>query len=198
MKNKFLLPLILFLLVVSDARSQTRTNLEVIRSLIEKSVVHCGQLSKEIKPASVSVITSQPLEIFKPEILENFSRSGRVYSAEAKSSDLITYTLISARVEYADSFSDGFFGDMLVERNVNISGVVEIKDPEKALKPFEFTESLKDTVKLEEIPKIEDKSIPFTQAAVPSQSLLSTFWEPILVIGTLIATVILLFTVRSK
>lgn len=66
------------------------------------------------------------------------------------------------------------------------------------IQPFEYAAAKTDTIKLEEISALENQTLPFTQAKIPAQPLLTSLLEPIIVVGTLIVTVILLFTVRGK
>jgi hypothetical protein len=189
----------LFVLNAALLNAQPKTNLEVMHDLIERTVVKSGLLIGDGKKIGLSVATSQPLEIVKPAILKTFSGLGFIFAAKDLVPDAaVSYTLISSSVEYKNSFSEGFFGSLEMERAVQVRCSVTISKKGLTQPPVEFIETALDTIKLNEVSAVEDRSIPFSQAPIPSQPLISTFWEPILIVGTLIGTVILLFTVRSK
>ncbi len=61
---------------------------------------------------------------------------------------------------------------------------------------FSITET--DTVSYENVSSYENPSIPFTQAEAPAEPFWSGITEPAIAIGTVIITLLLFFTVRSK
>ncbi|PKL83343.1 MAG: hypothetical protein CVV24_05330, partial [Ignavibacteriae bacterium HGW-Ignavibacteriae-3] len=165
-------------------------------NLIARSVVKTDSLIGADKQINLTLTTSQSLEILKPDIFKEFIDRGKIIIRDEGTA--VSYTLISAEVKYGSSFSDGIFGGILIQREIVIRGNLTVSRTGFVPRPSEFTETALDTIELEDISSIENKSIPFTQAPIPSRPLLSTFWEPIIVVGTLIGSVILLFTVRSK
>lgn len=181
------------------ASAQTKSNLDVIYDLINHSVVKADSVIGGKQNIFLSITASQPLDVLKPKIQEAFSSRGLILTGRKEgSTKSVDYTLVSAKVDYKNSFSDGLFGGTLLVREVNLTGSFSIENKDGIVTPIPFAESLTDTVKLDELNSIENQSLPFTQAPVPSLPLLSNLWEPIIVVGTLIVTVILLFTVRSK
>lgn len=189
------------LLLISNFKidAQVRTNYEIINNLIKNSVVNAESLIQGKKTINLSITSSSNLEVLKASILQSYHEAGyKLNAAPAESGINVNYSLISANVSYKDAHPENFLGDIAVERHISINGILTITDQSEILKPVEFAESKIDTVKLDEIGSIENKSLPFTQGQIPVQPLISSFWEPILVVGTLIGTVILLFTVRSK
>ncbi|MCX6169116.1 MAG: hypothetical protein NTX65_07250 [Ignavibacteriales bacterium] len=199
MKTKFSAVSILFFIPILFLNAQTQNNIDVIYNLIERSVAQADSLLGGKQAINLSVTTAAPLEILKPKVLQLFSNRGYLLTASgAESAIPVNYTITSATVEYNNSFTNGFFGNIGLERKLTLKGSFNVVESGQIIKPVEFTESVTDTVKLDEISNLENKSIPFTQGQIPSEPLLSTFWEPIIVVGTLIVTVILLFTVRSK
>jgi hypothetical protein len=180
-------------------KAQTQNNLDLIYKLIDKSVAKTDSLLGGKQTINLSITAAQPLEILKPFVLQAFNNRGYQLKANDGKAELsVNYTLISVNVEYKNSYSDGLFAEIALEREIKINGSISLIKSNHIVKPFGFTETRMDTVQLNEITDLEDKSVPFTQGQIPSQPLLSTFWEPIVVVGTLIAAVILLFTVRSK
>lgn len=199
MKTKCSVISFLFIVLNFNLYAQAQNNLDLINSLIENSIEKADSLLGGKQTINLLVTTAQPLEILKPTVLQAFNKYGYVLkTSDADSGISVNYNLISANVEYKNSFSDGFFGDISLERQITVTGSFTIIKLNHVIQPIGFSETRTDTVKLDEISNLEDRSIPFTQGKIPSQPFLSTFWEPILVVGTLITTIILLFTIRSK
>ena len=199
MKIKLLINISLFLALNLCIDAQTLNNLDRINILIGHSIEKSDSLTGGEKSINLTYTSSQPLEILKPKIIQLFNERGYILNTSgAKSGISLNYNLLSVSVGYMNSSSDGFFGGVMLERQIKVAGSLIVTRSDKISKPFEFTETTTDTVNLDQISTLENKSLPFTQGQIPSQPLLSTFWEPILVVGTLIVTVILLFTVRSK
>ena len=199
MKTKPLIISFLFIVLNFYLNAQTQNNLDHINILIDSSIAKTDSLLGGKQTINLSVTTTQSLEILKPKILQAFIEHGYLLkTSDAESGISVNYNLTSANVEYKNSYSDGFFGDIALERQITVIGSFTIIKLNHIIQPIGFTETRMDTIKLDEIANLENRSIPFTQGQIPSQPLLSTFWEPIVVVGTLIVTVILLFTVRSK
>lgn len=197
MKTRLYLFLILLLSLSANIYAQTETNLDLIYKLIDKSLVGLDSAIGE-KSIALSITTPQPLEILKPKIMKSFSDAGYILKPIGDSGILLNYNLIYAKVEYKNSFTNGLFSGALIEREISINGMLTVVSSNKVGNPVEFTKSATDTIQVDDIAKIENQSLPFTQAQIPSMPLLSNLWEPIVVVGTLIVTVILLFSVRSK
>lgn len=179
--------------------AQTDTNLNIIYKLIDNSVNQADSLIGGKKPIVLTTTTSSSLEILKPRVIKAFGSLGYDLKTTSTTAEPgVNYNLVYAKVEYKNSFADGLFGGAMVERYVSINGFFTITKSNTISQPVEFTKTLKDTVSVGDISAIENQSLPFTQAPIPSMPLLSNLWEPIAVVGTLIVTVILLFTVRSK
>lgn len=182
-----------------NLNAQAQNNLDLINALIKNSVGKADLLISGKRAINLSVTTAQSLEILKPSVLQAFNKFGYLLkTSEAESGISINFNLVSANVQYRNSYSDGFFGDIAIERHISVDGSIIITEQNTIIKPVEFSETMMDTIKLDEIANLENRSIPFTQGQITAQPILSTFWEPIVVVGTLIVTVILLFTVRSK
>ncbi|NMB80520.1 MAG: hypothetical protein GYA14_01745, partial [Ignavibacteria bacterium] len=109
----------------------------------------------------------------------------------------LEHTIKNIRVEYSNPYKDGFFGDLLIERIIKIDANLILSD-KSGIKTYDMNDSYKDTVEVESIGRIENPAIPFTQSAIPELPFFSNLLEPIIVVGTLIVTIILFFTVRSK
>ncbi|MDP2038847.1 MAG: hypothetical protein Q8L04_15805 [Ignavibacteria bacterium] len=178
---------------------QTKTNFEVYFQLIDTSVAKVSESILKNGSIALSVTGPASLELLKPKVLESFSKLG-YKTANENSADAVkvTYALNQVKVEYANAEKDGFFGDVVAERTVTLSGIVSVSSPDGLVKSFEVIESTKDTIAVDEIKNLEDPTILFTQGKTPEVSFFSNLLEPVLVVGTLVTTIILLFTVRGK
>ncbi len=139
------------------------------------------------------------LELLKPKVLAAFSNRGyRMKNENSVDATKVTYSLNQVKVEYANAEKDGFFGEVVAERVVSLNGIVSIISSDGLLKTFDVNESAKDTIIVDEIKNYEDSTVSFTQGKKPEVSFFSNLLEPVLVVGTLVTTIILLFTVRGK
>lgn len=199
MKTKLFLPLYIIFSFAISLSAQTFSNLDVIYSLINKSVSKADSLLGGKQTIYLSIITPQMLEVLKPNIIQAFNQQGYILkSSENEAAKSVIYTLTSAKVVYKNSFSDGLFGGLSLEREISFNYSLTITGTDKTIKSFSYLENQIDTVKLDEISGLENKTLPFTKSSIPSTPLLSNLWEPIIVVGTLIVTIVLLFSIRSK
>ncbi len=193
---------ILFFLIticIGSLSAQNKSNLEIIYQLIDRTVVKADSAIGGTQNIYLNITNPPMLDVLKPRILEAFSSKGFVLiDKQDELAKSVGYTLVTANVKYKDSFSDGLFGGTSLLREVNLNGSILVTGKNRIIKPLQFSETFTDTIKLDELNSIENQTLPFTQAKIPSLPLLSNLWEPIIVVGTLIVTVILLFTVRSK
>ena len=179
--------------------AQTKTNLEKFFHLIDNSILKVSEVIGKTDAVVLSVTGPASLELLKPKVLESFSKLGyKIKNENSTDAAKVTYALNQAKVEYAYAEKDGFFGDVVAERTVTLSGIVSVSSADGSIKSFEINESVKDTIVVDEIKNIEDPTISFTQGKKPEVSFFSNLLEPVLVIGTLVTTIILLFTVRGK
>lgn len=176
---------------------QSISNYEIITRLIHQSLSEATNSFGADKEVSLNIYLPQPLEILKPYITQKMMTMGYQLKSAASENLQFTYSLSEVKVEYGETFG-GFFGELKSERTISLKGTSSIMKNGIILEPNIFDLSTADTIGINEIQNIESQSIPFTQGVPPSISVYSNLLEPIIVVGTLIATVILLFTVRSK
>ena len=194
--GKFFILLILF---CTSVNAQQKTNLDIINNLIEKSVTKVDSILNVNKSINLSVTAPSSLELLKSKIFKSFQDNNYTLSASSNESNpTVNYTLSTLKVEYKNPFSDGLFSSLLAEREISLNSTFTITGIDKKINSYGFNETKIDTVKLDEIHSLENPTLPFTQSEIPSSPLLSNLWEPILVVGTLIITIVLLFSVRSK
>lgn len=176
---------------------QSISNYEIITRLIDQSLSEATNSFGADKEVSLNIYLPQPLEILKPYITQKMMTMGYQLKSAASENLQFTYSLSEVKVEYGETFG-GFFGELKSERTISLKGTSSIMKNGIILEPNIFDLSTADTIGINEIQNIESQPIPFTQGVPPSISVYSNLLEPIIVVGTLIATVILLFTVRSK
>lgn len=189
-----------FVLITSfSLTAQTQTNLDVIYKLMDRSVSRTDSILGTKQTINLSFTSSPILEVLKPKMFQMFNEHRYLLTSSAlESNSAVNYTVTSLKVEYRNPFSDGLFGGLLLEREISFDYSLTITRTDKTIKSFSYIENQIDTVKLDEISGLENQTLPFTQSLIPSTPLLSNLWEPIIVVGTLIVTIVLLFSIRSK
>ena len=78
---------------------------------------------------------------------------------------------------------------MELSGNYFISNQSQVKD---------FKLTVVDTVNVENVQELENRSYPFTQGELPPEPFFSSLLEPIVAIGAAATVIILFFSVRSK
>jgi hypothetical protein len=107
----------------------------------------------------------------------------------------INFVIDNTFVEYSEPEKDGIFGDFLTERTIKLLGNYYISTNQQ-VKDFNLT--TKDTINVEDVEIIEDRSYPFTQGELPAEPFFSSILDPVVAISAAAVTVILFFSVRSK
>ena len=199
MKRIAQLSFVLILFASINLLSQPADNLSIFNNLIDNSIVKVDSsaaASKGNLPVKLSL--PQPLELLRSKIILAFQQKGYLVRENNDGSSFLNYSLMDANVSYRDPFKDGLFGSVLTDREIKLEGSYFIATNSGVNQPVYFTETYTDTVKIDDIPFLENRSLPFTQGEIPQPPLLSNLLEPAIVIGALITTIILFFTVRSK
>ena len=191
---------ILILLISSEIKSQTKSNLEVFYSLTDSLV---DQINLEIPSSENKVLLTlnlgQSYTLFSNSIKERFRRSGKEILEQPPDELNIPHVDIvmeGAGVEYGEMFRDGWFGTHYIQRYSTIFGNYLQTFSESGKREFEITRI--DTVKVDDIKFLENDSFPFTKGTTPSEPFLSGFAEPLIAIGTAAAVIVIFFTVRSE
>ncbi|MCX7798589.1 MAG: hypothetical protein N2249_08190 [Melioribacter sp.] len=190
MKKIFLL----IFLVFSFVESFSQTNLDICINLINKSILKVDTLLHE-KEVNLVVISPLKLEQIKPFIINSFSNNG--YKIINENKNIIVYIITDIKVDYNNVFNDNFFDESKIERKILYKGAI-LNYSISNLKVRDFLIEHVDTIKYNEISSLEDKSFEFLKGEIPEPPLLKSIFQPILVVGILITTVILFFNVRSK
>ncbi len=178
--------------------AQTRTNLDVVNNLIEKSVLNLDN-SVINKNLTFNFIykSSGSYSFLKSKVVDSFIKKVIPISENESLENKLEHSINNITVEYSNPYKDGFFGNLLIERKINIDATLILSE-RSGIKTIDLSNSYKDTVEVENISRLENPAIPFTQSTIPELPLFSNLLEPIIVVGTLIVTIILFFTIRSK
>ncbi|MFO7448371.1 MAG: hypothetical protein R6W90_18575 [Ignavibacteriaceae bacterium] len=190
------LPFYLFaviFLVSSFSAAQTRTSLDIFYALADSSAKKAAsELPASVKEIGLELNSGTIYSVFNTKIISAFNESG--IKTNGSNDYKVLYVIDDASVSYGKMFRDGFLGDYLLERKVNLKGNYfiagyDVKD---------FSISFEDTISVEEVKELESYSFPFTQGKVPAEPFFSGLFEPVVAIGTAALAVILFFTIRSK
>lgn len=198
-KNLFIIVIVLTSVLSSGLFSQTLSNLERINLLVDAS-------TKEISSATQDTTQSYKLvnktlneyNILNTRVVAGLSKNGIMIDNDSSLPNKISYTISDAGVEYSDLFRDGLFGEYLMGRRFDLKGHYVIEKNGVVIKSNTFELSRMDTISYNNFAFVENNSLPFTKANVPSEPFLPSIVEPVIVITAVAVTIILLFTVRSK
>jgi hypothetical protein len=98
-------------------------------------------------------------------------------------------------VRYTEPEKDGIFGDFFTERTIELSGNFFVSNQSQVK---DFTIAVKDTINVEDVEKVENRSYPFTRGELPPEPFFSSLLEPIVAVGAAAVIIILFFSVRSQ
>ena len=198
-KNLFIIVIVLSSVLSSGLFSQTLSNLERINLLVDAS-------TKEISSASQDTTDSYKLvnktlneyNILNSRVVAGLSKNGIKIDNDSSLSNIISYTISHSGVEYSDLFRDGLFGEYLLERKFDLMGNYVVEKNGIVINSNTFEISKMDTISYNNFAFVENNSLPFTKANVPSEPFLPSIVEPVIAITAVAVTIILFFTVRSK
>ncbi|MBE2279738.1 MAG: hypothetical protein IAE91_05040 [Ignavibacteriaceae bacterium] len=193
MKKVFFILIIFHLITLRlNAQNSAPTNLEVTGKIFDKIAI---MVSEKLTSDFNLYNTAFPEEL----LYLQYELEGKINKINQNFQNSATASLViiidEGGVRYPTSFRDGFFGDISVERKVFYTG----KIIDKSREIFEeFSVSQIDTIKYSEIEKVENSFYTFLNSSKPGIPFFSHILEPVILIGTAVASVILFFTVRSN
>lgn len=196
--RNFSFRLFLFLTIsgLISAVGQSKSNLEIFFAQIDSVGMQVRQnIQDEDLPLKLNFLSSPEYSILENRLTSFFVKNNFKISREESSHLSINFTITEADVKYNESFRDGLFGDILVEREIKLNGNFLILDKNYSK---DFSYSYTDTIKYDQLNEIENRAYPFTQNNHPSEPFFSSLIEPVIAIGAAATAVILFFTIRSK
>lgn len=189
---RFLFLIVLFQLPVL---SQSISNLDKFYTLVDSASTFLIMDLGELKKVNLNLDLGNDFSVFANQIRGKLIRNGVELSIQNSESTQINFVIDNAQVKYSEPEKDGIFGDFLTERTINLSGNYFISGKSQINK-FNLVD--KDTIKVEDVEELENRSFPFTQGELPAEPFFSSILEPVVAITTAAVTVILFFSVRSK
>lgn len=190
--------LLVFVLFQSSASSQTISNLDQFYTLIDTATNKLIKDLGDAKKINLELNFGVDYSVFANKVRGNLLRSG-VQLVGDNSEDQyfvrVNFVVDNSFVGYSEPEKDGIFGDFYTQRTVELSGNYFISN-QSQVKDFKLT--VVDTINVENVQELENRSYPFTQGELPPEPFFSSLLEPIVAIGAAATVIILFFSVRSK
>jgi hypothetical protein len=179
---------------------QDMSNLDVFYKLADSTVNEIvRQLPDTVKNVDLNLNFSGSYEVFKNKFLMDFNGYG-IKETDNKFSGgkhvEINITVDKTNVIYSGMFRKSLLGDFAVNRSLSLGGSYVITG--SVIKSDVFNFVYNDSVNVDDIPRLENSALSFTQGRVPPEPFLSNLYEPIIAIGAAAVAVFLFFTIRSK
>jgi hypothetical protein len=184
----------------ADEERSMPTNLEQIRAIAARIAGSC------LDAATVRDSLKLRLRVLPEEhgwVVEEAIRGG-LFAGGARPGDvaydrLVEFGILDMRVHYDGLRRDGFMGPKIVERTALVSLHARITDSAgtRVLFTGDRSGSVRDTVLVSEIRRLETPMLPFTVGVVPDEGVFDNVAEPLIVLGAIAVAMVLLFTVRS-
>lgn len=197
-KYQLLLGILSFLVIYSVSTAQSKTNLELVDSLIHISINDLALNIGNEKLNTLIFNSSDDYSVLKSTVIRYLQNNNFELSEDLNNHNKLNYTLEEIKINYSEVFRDGLFGAYLVGRSANIAGSYfkssdgRIEDTRK----FNFT--LKDSVLYSDISRLDNIAYKFSSAEIPEEPFFSSALEPVIAIGTAAVAVYLFFNIRSK
>ena len=196
--SKSLRFLFLILLLQSALYSQTVSNLDRFYILVDSASNLLIRDLKDIKKINLELNFGVDYSVFANKVRGNLLRSGiQLVSDNPDEQNFVRVNFVvdNSFVEYSEPEKDGIFGDFFTKRTTELSGNYFISNHSKV---NDFKLTAVDTINVEEVENVENRSYPFTQGELPPEPFFSSLLEPVIAIGAAAAVIILFFSVRSK
>ena len=190
--------LIVLLLFQTSAYSQTISNLDKFYSLIDSASALLLKDLGDAKKVNLELNFGIDYSVFANQVRGKLLRN-EVQLVSDNSEDQnfvrVNFVVDNSFVGYAEPEKDGIFGDFFTERSITLSGNYFISNKSQ-VKDFKLTAV--DTINVEDVEYVENRSYPFTRGDLPPEPFFSSLLEPIVAIGAAAIVIILFFSVRSQ
>jgi len=196
--KKSLRLLFLILILQSASFPQTISNLDRFYTLIDSASNILIKDLGDIKKINLELNFGVDYSVFANKVRGNLLRSGiQLVSDNPDEQNFVRVNFVvdNSFVGYSEPEKDGIFGDFFTQRTLELSGNYFISN-QSQVKDFKLT--VVDTVNVENVQELENRSYPFTQGELPPEPFFSSLLEPIVAIGAAATVIILFFSVRSK
>jgi hypothetical protein len=196
--NKSLRLLFFIILYQTSVYSQAASNLDQFYTLVDSaSNLLIRDLGDE-KEVKLELNFGVDYSVFANKVRGNLLRKGVQLvgeNSEEQGFVKVNFVVDNSFVGYTEPEKDGIFGDFFTQRIVELSGNYFISN-QSDIQDFKLT--VKDTINVEDVEEVENRSYPFTQGELPPEPFFSSILEPVVAIGAAAVIIILFFSVRSK
>lgn len=190
--------LFFLLLLQISVYSQTISNLDRFYTLIDSASTLLLKDLGDVKKVNLELNFGVDYSVFANQVRGRLLRNGvQLLSDNSEDQNFVRVNFVvdNSFVGYSEPEKDGIFGDYFTKRTIQLSGNYFISN-QSQVKDFEL--SILDTINVEDVEYVENRSYPFTRGELPPEPFFSSLLEPIVAIGAAATVVILFFSVRSK
>ena len=178
--------------------AQSKTNFEIIDSLIYLSIEQISEELNQNDEYLLEFIGADDYDILKSKVIQFLKYQDIGIVESEKNQNKLTYNLEAIKINYTDVFKDGLFGTYLLRRDAYLNGSFFLTKNGKINDVNSFNNSLADTVLYSEVSQLDNIAYPFTSAELPDEPFFSSTLEPVIAIGTAAVAVYLFFNIRSR
>jgi len=198
LKKALIISVVLLFSLINLSFAQPKTNLDVIYDLISQNINKVlMKLPNEVRPFTFEYSTLEEYSNLEGRFINNLSNKN-LLKKDSSDGGTLKYFLDQIGIIYSEPFRDGLLGDYKIERKVFLNATFAFGYGDK-IKRSEIVESqYSDTLYYSDIEKIETSNLSITQGTKPPEPLFESLLEPVVAVGAIVVTIILLFTVRSK
>lgn len=198
MKKILSISAILFFTLLNLASAQLKTNLEIIYDLVENNINQVlTKLPNEVHSFIFEYSSPQEYSNLEGRYINNLSNKN-LLKKDSSDSGMLKYSLDQLGIIYSEPFRGSLLGDYKIERKIFLNATFAFGYDDK-VKRSEIVESqYSDTLYYSDIDKVEIPNLSLTHGTKPAEPLFESLLEPVIAVGAVIVTIILLFTVRSK
>ncbi len=181
----------------SFINAQTVSNLERFYVIVDSASSLLLNDLGNLKEVKLDLSLGNYYSVFGNHIRNKLLKHGikLINDAADTNAIIVNFVIDNCNVKYSKPEKDGLFGNFYTERTVEVSGNYFISE-NGLVKNYYITE--KDTLNIENLKGVEDRSYPFTQGELPPEPFISSVLEPIVAVGAAAIAIILFFSVRSK
>ena len=196
---KILLRLLFFVLIIqSNLLSQAKNNLEIFYGLVDSATVGLIKDLGDIKKVNLELNFGTDYSVFANQVRGKLMRNGvQLIGDKNDEPGFVRVNLVidNSFTVYSEPSKDNIFGDFYTERRLGLSGNYYISNQSRII---DFTFTSVDTINVNDVDKVENRSFPFTGGELPPEPFFSSILEPLVAVGAAAIGVLLFFSVRSK
>lgn len=193
------LRLLFFLLLLQiSVYSQTISNLDKFYTLVDSASSMLLKDLGDAKKVNLELNFGIDYSVFANQVRGKLLRNEVQLvgdNSDEQNFVRVNFVIDNSFVGYSEPEKDGIFGDYFTKRTIELSGNYFISNSSQ-VKEFKLTAL--DTLNVEDVEYVENRSYPFTQGDLPPEPFFSSLLEPAIAIGAAATVIILFFSVRSK